>query len=103
MSKCYIIKDDKLILRVFLQPGASSDEVVGVHGDSLKIRVKAPAFEGKANQALIKFLAQQFNVPSKNVILAKGKQSKYKQLVIHNVAKLPAWLVNNLEKRTVLH
>lgn len=84
MPKCYSIKDDKLILRVLLQPGANLDEVVGLHGDSLKIRIKAPAIEGKANQALIKFLAKQFNVPSKNVILVKGKQSKHKQLVIHN-------------------
>ncbi len=95
MPKCYSIKDDKLILRVLLQPGANLDEFVGLHGDSLKIRVKATAIEGKANRALIKFLAKQFNVPSKNVILVKGKQSKNKQLVIHNAGKLPTWFRDN--------
>ena len=92
MSKYYTIKNSKLFLRVFLQPGAKKDEVVGIHDCNLKIKVKAPAIEDKANQALIKFLAKRFNVPGKNIILAKGKQSRYKQLIILKMRELPTWL-----------
>jgi len=90
MPTCYSIKDNNLILRVLLQPGASQDEIVGIYGDSLKIRIKAPATEGKANQALIKFLAKQFKVPKQKIILDKGKQSKNKRLVIKDVTEIPA-------------
>jgi uncharacterized protein (TIGR00251 family) len=87
----YTIKDDGLLLRVFLQPNAKADEVVGIHGGHLKIKVKAPAREGKANEALVRFLAKWFGVPRKEVFLEKGNQSRYKQVRIHHVQRLPTW------------
>lgn len=70
-------------MRVLLQPGAKKDEIIGEHDSYLKIKLKAPAVEGKANAALIKFLSKQFNIPASQIELIKGKQSRYKQIRIN--------------------
>ncbi len=91
MQKYYSIKNNELLLRVYLQPGAKADEIAGTHDNMLKIKVKAPAVEGKANIALIKFLAKQFNVPIKNINLIKGEKSRQKQLLIRGVKEISAF------------
>ncbi|MGD9153832.1 MAG: DUF167 family protein [Gammaproteobacteria bacterium] len=93
MKKFYSVKNDKIILQIYLQPGAKTSEIVGMHGDYLKIKVKAPAIEGKANDALVKFLAQKFSVACRDVILTKGKQSRYKHVVVNGIDDLPGWLI----------
>lgn len=97
MVKFYSIEGNNLILRIHLQPGAKTNEVVGVHDDWLKIKIKAPASEGKANAALIKFLVDQFDVTRQEVMLTQGKQSRYKQVVINNLGELPLWFLNIVE------
>ena len=52
----------KLILSLYIQPGAKNTQFAGLHGDALKISLAAPPIEGKANKALIKFLANCFQV-----------------------------------------
>lgn len=79
-----------LLLRVYLQPRASCDEITGPHGDALKIRITAPPIEGRANQHLRKFLARQFGVPPSRVELQKGQSSRIKQWLIHQPTCLPA-------------
>ena len=86
----YHWQNDTLILQVHLQPNAKQDEIVGVHGDYLKIRIKAPPTEGEANNRLIKFLAEQFDVPQEQIKLLGGKQSRYKRLAI----KAPKKIIN---------
>lgn len=71
-------QDKTLFLHVQLQPRASRDEIVGPHGDYLKIRITTPPLEGRANKHLIKFLADQFSVPQQNVTIQRGEQSKIK-------------------------
>lgn len=92
MQKYCSVKNGQLLLRVYLQPGAKADEIAGIHDNMLKIKVKAPAVEGKANTALIKFLAKQLNVPIKNISLIKGEKSRQKQLTINNFKKIPSWI-----------
>lgn len=94
MAKFYSRNDDKIILQLYLQPGAKCNEIVGMHGDYLKIKVKAPPVEGKANEALIKFLVIKFGVERRDIILAKGEKSRYKQVIICNLTELPAWFLN---------
>ena len=53
-----------------------------IHGGFLKIRVAAPAIEGRANEALIAFLAETFGVPRRNVTLARGETGRAKTLRI---------------------
>jgi len=51
-----------LILSIKVQPGANRDEIVGIQGNHIKIRISAPPQDGKANGQLIKFLAKNFGV-----------------------------------------
>ena len=62
------------ILRVYVVPNAMSDCVVGEHGGAVKIKLRAPAVEGKANAALISFLAEQLNISRRAIVLEQGSQ-----------------------------
>lgn len=67
-----------LILTLHVQPGAGHTQVVGVHGDALKIKLAAPPVDGKANDALLQFLAEAFGVPLRQVTLVRGQTSRAK-------------------------
>ena len=67
-----------LVLNLHVQPGARRTEVAGVHGDALKIRLAAPPVDGKANAALLRYLAQAFGVPQRAVTLVRGEASRQK-------------------------
>jgi uncharacterized protein (TIGR00251 family) len=70
--------DGSITLEIHAQPGAKRTEVVGAHGDSLKIRVAAPPVEGRANTALIAFLADQFGVTQRAVTIVRGETARRK-------------------------
>jgi len=74
-----------LILELHVQPGAPRSEFAGRHGDRIKVRLAAPAVEGKANEALVEFLAAYFDVPKRNVRIAAGHKSRRKRVVIEGV------------------
>ena len=78
-------RDDNhnLILTLYIQPGAKHTESVGLHGDALKIKLSAPPVEGKANKALLKFLAERFQVPLCQVSIKQGARSRYKIVEIY--------------------
>jgi uncharacterized protein len=59
-------------------PNASQDEVVGWLGDALKVKVQAPALDGRANAALTGFLAEQLGLPRRAVVLVRGDKSRQK-------------------------
>ena len=68
-----------------MQPGASKNEIVGVHQDTLKIRISAPPVEGKANRALVQFLAEQLEVRPSQVEILNGHATRRK--TIHRIGK----------------
>ncbi|HEY7393380.1 MAG TPA: DUF167 family protein [Gemmatimonadaceae bacterium] len=70
---------------VRVQPRASRDEVSGVHGDALKIRLAAPPVDGAANDALVKFLSTLFAVPRRAVRILAGESSRSKLIEIDGV------------------
>lgn len=72
--------DGALILTVHAQPGAKRNEVVGPHGDALKIRVAAPAIDGRANVALCEFVAGCLGMPRAAVELKSGLSTRHKVL-----------------------
>ncbi|RTE67184.1 YggU family protein [Amphritea opalescens] len=92
MADFYTWQDDSLILRCHLQPKASSDAIVGLHDDSVKIRITAPPIEGKANAHLIKFLAKQFGVAKSSVTILKGELGRQKRVKIEHPKKIPEQL-----------
>jgi uncharacterized protein len=77
----------------FTQPGAKNTRVAGVHGGALKIRLAAPAVDGKANAALTRFLAEAFDVPQRNVTLVGGETGRRKTVRIASPRARPdrAW------------
>ena len=76
-----------------MQPAARRTEVAGRHGDVVKVRLAAPAVDGKANLALRRFLAEAFDVPLRNVALVRGETSREKIVRIEGVAQRPGWYV----------
>jgi hypothetical protein len=71
-----------VILELHVQPGASRTEFAGKHGERLKLRLAARAVDGKANEALVEFLAEYYGVPKRNVRIASGLKSRQKRVVI---------------------
>ena len=90
----YQWQDSGLVLRCFVQPRASRDEIAGIHNECLKIRLTAAPVDGKANQQLQKFIAKQFGVARRQVTLLQGETSRHKTLRIEAPGKLPqaAWI-----------
>lgn len=82
MSVWYRRNGDVLTLTLHVQPGAKRTEVAGLHGMALKIRLAAPPVEGRANEALLKFIAESFCVPLRQVELKQGGQSRHKVVAI---------------------
>ncbi|MFP3869290.1 MAG: DUF167 family protein [Syntrophobacteria bacterium] len=71
-----------VVLRVHVQTRASRDEVVGPHGDDLKIRITAAPVEGAANKHLVRFLAIRLGVARSEVIIESGGRSRAKCVAI---------------------
>jgi len=71
-----------LILELHVQPGASRSEFAGKHGDRMKVRLAARAVDGKANEALIEFLAAHYTVRKSSVRITAGLNSRRKRVVI---------------------
>ncbi len=70
---------------VRLIPRANRTEIVGVEGDAIKIRLSAPPVEGKANEALVRFLADTLDVPRGNVEIVTGHAARRKVIRIRGV------------------
>jgi len=70
------------LLPVKAIPNAPHNAVAGWHGDALKVKVHAPALEGRANEELCEFLADQLRLARRSVTVAHGKKSQHKLLRI---------------------
>ncbi|OGP90251.1 MAG: YggU family protein [Deltaproteobacteria bacterium RBG_16_47_11] len=77
-----------IILKVYLQPKSSKNEVVGPYRDGIKVKVTAPPVEGKANEALIRFLSKELNVSLSCIEILKGHHSREKTL---RISKYKNW------------
>ena len=92
---------DGITLAVRAQPGAKKTAITGIYGDGaavqLKIAVHAPPIEGRANAALIAFLAELFDLPKSSVQLVTGELSRSKVFLLRGVtlAQAEALLAKN--------
>lgn len=73
-------------LRVRIQPRASRSELTGVRGDALWVRIAAPPVDGKANDALIRFLAERLGVGREEIRIRSGKTGRHKLLEVDGLA-----------------
>ncbi len=69
-------------IAVHVQPGAKRSGIAGLHGERLKVRVAAPPVEGRANDALVAFLAESLAIPRNRVRVIKGELSREKLVAI---------------------
>ena len=74
-----------MILELHVQPGAARSEFAGRHGERIKVRLAARAVDGKANEALIEFLAGYFRVPKRSVHIESGLKSRQKRVSIEGL------------------
>lgn len=70
------------LIKVYLQPKSSKNEIVGPYRDGIKVKVTAPPIEGKANEALIRFLSKELNISPSCIEILKGHHSREKILKI---------------------
>ena len=77
-----VAADGRITLTLHIQPGAKKTEVAGLHGEALKIRLAAPPVDGKANEALLRFVAETLGLPKSAVSLKSGQTSRRKVLEI---------------------
>ena len=85
----YVWRGEDLILHCHLQPKASSDDIAGVHGDRLKIRITAPPIDGKANDHIIKWFSKLFKVPKSDIEILQGELGRQKTVRIRAPKLLP--------------
>lgn len=76
-----------IVLAVTVQPRASRNQIVGVHGDALKIKLTAPPVENAANRMCIQFLAKCLGLPRSAVEIVSGHTSRRKHLLIRSISK----------------
>ena len=72
-------------LTVHVVPGSAASMIVGVHGDAIKLRLAAQPIEGRANEALLAFVADCLDVPRRNVTLLRGQASRRKVVEVLGV------------------
>jgi uncharacterized protein (TIGR00251 family) len=79
--------DGSLLLSLHVQPGASRTELAGLHGDALKLRLAAPPVDGRANKAVIDFIAELLRLPKSAVVIRSGLASRAKKLLLTGIAE----------------
>lgn len=89
MSSHYTWQGQDLILHCHLQPKAANDEIVGIHGHRLKMRITAPPVDGKANEHIVKWFSKLFKVPKNNIEILQGESGRQKTLRIRTPGALP--------------
>jgi len=86
-----------LYVNIHAQPGARRPQLRGMHGDAVKIAVAEAAQDGKANEAIIRFVADALDLARAEVAVASGHSSRRKRLFLHGEqadlrARLQRWL-----------
>lgn len=83
--------DDGVAISIRVQPRASTSEISGAYGErAIKIRLAAPPVDGAANDELVSFLAELFDVPRRRVMLERGHGSRDKQVRLRGVSMADA-------------
>lgn len=90
----------RLVLELHVQPGARRSEFAGMHGERIKVRIAAPPSEGRANEALIGFLAEAFDVPRRKVTIEAGFGSREKRVAVQDPKELTPWSKSRAPRRT---
>ncbi len=93
MNDWYRRSAEGWLIAVHVQPGAKRSAAAGLHGGALKLRIAAPPVEGKANDALVEFIAGALGVPRRAVSVVKGASSREKKVLVTDASADPARLL----------
>jgi uncharacterized protein (TIGR00251 family) len=80
----YVKNPKGISFKVYVQPKASKNEIKGMHGDALKIRLTAPPVDGAANKMCLKYLAKCLSVPQSRLEILSGHSSRSKHVLFKN-------------------
>lgn len=72
---------------VRVQPRASSNEIAGLHGDAIKVRLTAPPVEGAANESLVELLSATFDIPRSAITIVAGTSSRSKIVELAGISE----------------
>ena len=84
-------QDKNLLLKLHVQPRAKENVITGIHNEMLKLKIKSPPVDNKANKEIVSYLANEFNVTKSNVELVSGQTSRDKRFLIIEPKVLPEW------------
>lgn len=76
---------DGILLKIHVHPGSKKNEICYLHGDSLKIKIKAPPVDGEANKSCREFLSEILKIPLANIIIKSGLTSRNKSFLIKGI------------------
>ena len=74
--------DKGTLISLYIQPGASKNEISGEHDQRLKVKIKAPPRDGEANEGLIEFLSEVLKISKKRIFLIQGESSRQKTILV---------------------
>ena len=89
MDSYYLQKGADLILYIKAVPNSSKNEICGLYDNALKVKIKAPAVENKANEELIKYFSKLLKLPKSSISLKSGGTSKHKMLLCKSPSHNP--------------
>jgi len=84
---CCENREEGVVLTLHVVPRSSRTAFAGRHGDALKVRLQAPPVDGKANKALLRFLARTFDIPARDATLLSGQTSRTKRVLLKGVTR----------------
>lgn len=76
-----------VVFKAAIQPKSARNEIIGVRGDALKIKLTAPPVEGAANRMCVEFLARSLKVRKSDVEIVRGKGSRTKQVLVRSATR----------------
>lgn len=79
-------RGDGVVLAIFVQPRASKNQLCGIQGDELKVRLTSPPVDGAANKLCREFFAKLLGCSKSQVSLVSGHKSRHKRLLIEGIA-----------------
>ncbi len=91
-------RGDGVLLQLSVMPNAKRTEADGLHDGALRVRLAAPPIDGRANEALVAWLAKSLGVPRRDVEVLRGESSRRKQVAITvSFEDASRWLAQQLE------
>lgn len=97
MSGWYRRAGERLVLELQVQPGAARTEVAGLHDGRLKLRLGARAVDGRANAALVEFIAARLGAAKRDVTIEAGASSRRKRVQVIGATRPPEVLLSRAD------